>query len=312
MYSTGAEQSRAELEKVFRANMHQHRCILLLPFLYCLFACSNAFSTAPHKSAVLLRSTENTHATLAVSIGRIPGTTMPSEWAASGARLGFALEVGFTDNELRRDSVFKESLTQDVLMGSTLRMILPLNSPSFVDASGTQVIDVHPGAYGCQIQDAESEQYALRWYLDFPNGAKRNDVELPAERIYFLCRCWLPSNTNGGINSSIERAREQKEKVLSDIELTNARLDKIRSTPSAGNILGDLVQNVFNFRHILVLLERKKQLQIEMNKLETAYPLDSGEILRHNSVTYAKEGVVAVRRSRQYCWIGTFTINELA
>jgi len=34
---------------------------------------------------------------LQVNVGRIPGTAMPKDWAASGARLGFLLEVEFCD-----------------------------------------------------------------------------------------------------------------------------------------------------------------------------------------------------------------------
>ena len=238
---------------------------------------------------------------------------MPPEWAASGAKLGFNLEVGFTDYEVDMDPQTIKSLQQDAMMGSTLRTVLPLNQPSFVSASGTESIDVRRGAYGCQVHDRESKQYALRWYFDFPNGAKRNDVELPAERIYFLGRCWLPSSSNDGDNKILENAMKEKEQLLSDIELTNARYNKIRSTPPAGNIFGDIVQNAFNMRHMVVLIERKKSLQLKLDELLKKYPLDTDKVVEGpNDVTFAKEGVVAVKRSRQYHWIGTFSINEFS
>ncbi len=256
----------------------------------------------------LLQRIENTQATLAVEVGRIPGTAMPSEWAASGAKLGFTLEIGFTDNV---EQSMNERLGEDALMGSKLQAILPLNQPTFISLSGTEVIEVQPGSYGCQIQDRDSNQYALRWYLDFPNGAKRNDVELPAEKIYFLSRCWLPSSNDERM-LALENARNEKKQILSTIELTNARLNKIRNSPPAGNLLGDVVQNAFNFRHIVRLFERKKKLQSRLNELEKAYPLDSGKIITGpNDVTYAKEGVIAVKRSKKYLWIGRFTITEL-
>lgn len=234
---------------------------------------------------------------------------MPEEWAASGAKLGFVLEVGFSDY---KEQGTKEILGQDALMGIRLQEMLPLNQPSFVSASGTQVIDVQPGAYGCQVQDRESQQYALRWYLDFPNGAKRNDVELPAERIYFLSRCWLPSSNDVSM-LALENARKEKKQVTSEMELTNARLNKIRTTPPADNLFGKVVQNAFNMRHIIILLERRKKLQSQLNELEKKYPLDSDKIMNspNDDVIYAKEGVIAVKRSRQYHWVGKFTINEL-
>ena len=257
----------------------------------------------------LLQRIENTQATLAVEVGRIPGTAMPSEWAASGAKLGFTLEVGFTDNA---EQITREMLAGDALMGNKPQTVIPLKQPSFISVSGSELIDVKPGAYGCQMQDRDSQQYALRFYLDFPNGARRNDVELPADRIYFLSRCWLPSSNDESM-LALENARKEKKQILSTIELTDARLNKIRSSPPAGNLLGDIVQNVFNFRHIVKLVERKKKLQSQLKELERAYPLDSDKIINGpNDVSYAKEGVIAVKRSSKYLWVGRFRFTELS
>lgn len=260
--------------------------------------CCHAFT-----SRALIQQIENTQATLSVEVGQIPGTST-NEWG--GAKLGFILEVGFTNvkNETQQ-------LDGDALMGNKLQQVLPLNQPSFINASGTQIIDVNPGCYGCSIQDKDSEQCALRWYLDFPNGAKRNDVELPAERIYFLSKCWnQPSNDESMYK--LERARIRKKQILSDIELTEARFNKIRNSPPAGNIFADVIQNAFNFRHIAVLISRKKRLEMELNDIEKSFPLDSDKvILGPNNIMYAKEGVIALKRSRKYLFVGTFNINEL-
>ena len=257
----------------------------------------------------LLQRIENTQATLAVEVGRIPGTAMPSEWAASGAKLGFTLEVGFTDNA---EQITREMLAGDALMGNKPQTVIPLKQPSFVSVSGSELIDVKPGAYGCQMQDRDSQQYALRFYLDFPNGARRNDVELPADRIYFLSRCWLPSSNDESM-LALENARKEKKQILSTIELTDARLNKIRSSPPAGNLLGDIVQNVFNFRHIVKLVERKKKLQSQLKELQRAYPLDSDKIINGpNEVSYAKDGVIAIKRSSKYLWVGRFRFTELS
>lgn len=260
----------------------------------------------------LLQRIENTQAKLSVEVGRVPGTAMPPEWAASGAKLGFTLEVGFTDNNAADQMITRDVLAGDAMMGNKPQTIIPLQQPSFISVSGSEVIDVKPGIYGCQIQNRDSEQYALRWYLDFPKGAKRNDVELPAERIYFLSRCWLPSSNDESM-LALENARKEKKQLLSTMELTDARLNKIRNSPPAGNLLGDVVQNAFNFRHIVKLIERKKKLQSQLNELERAYPLDSDKIINGpNDVSYAKDGVIAVKRSSKYLWVGRFKFTELS
>lgn len=59
-------------------------------------------------------------------------------------------------------------------------------------------ITVSPGAFSCQIQEPQTEQYSFRFFLDFPEGAIRNDVVLPAERIYFVSKnCCIASYING-------------------------------------------------------------------------------------------------------------------
>ena len=112
---------------------------------------------------------------------------------------------------------------------------------------------------------------------------------------------------------ALENARKEKKQLLSTMELTDARLNKIRNSPPAGNLLGDVVQNAFNFRHIVKLIERKKKLQSQLNELERAYPLDSDKIINGpNDVSYAKDGVIAVKRSSKYLWVGRFKFTELS
>ncbi|KAL9189073.1 hypothetical protein ACHAXT_011563, partial [Thalassiosira profunda] len=245
-------------------------------------------------STALLRQIQTTQASLLVSVGRIPGTAMPPEWAASGAKLGFNLEVEFTNEPADYEMTKERLLKGDAMMGSVLLSVVPLNDPTFVSNEGTQTIDVQPGAYGCQIQDLGSRQYALRFFLDFPEGASRNDQK------------------------AFDRARKRKEDLMQEIKLTDARLDKIRSQKLEENILGNVVQRAFNLRHQFVLVERRGKLQLQLDELEQKYPVDSSKVAEGpNGVIYAKEGVIAVKRFRgamgtreQYHWVGTFAINE--
>ena len=209
------------------------------------------------------------------------------------------------------------------LMEPTLLSVEPLNNPTFITTNGTQTVDVEGGAYGyyCQMEgwNSSSKQYALRFFLDFPHGAKRNDVELPAERIFFLTTCWLSSSPED--NNELDRARKRKEQFEQEIELTDARRNKIRSQELSSNILGNAIQRAFNLRHLLVLAVRQNKLQGQLKEVEREYPLDSlgsvGVIQGPNDVIYAKEGVIAVKRLKgamgtqeEYCSVGTFAIHK--
>ena len=262
----------------------------------------------------LLGRLEGTQAELLVSVGRIPGTAMPPSWAESGARLAFPLEVEFTD-ETAEYAMTKENLLKgDALMGTRLRTVEALNEPQFVSANGIQTIAVEDGAYGCSLQSVESRQFALRFFMDFPEGAKRNDVELPAERVYFLSSCWLSPDDENALN----RARKREEKLTQEIDLTEARIDKINSQELESNPIGNVIQRAFNLRHLTVLVERKNKLTQQLEEIKETYPVDPNLVIHGpNNIIYAKEGIIAVKRLKgamgtreQYWWIGTFTIKQ--
>jgi len=139
---------------------------------------------------------------LQVSVGRIPGTAMPEDWAASGAKLGFLLEVEFckepcADYEMTKErlllggSASSSSTDGRLRPPTTLKAVEPLNDPTFISTNGLQKISVTEGAYGCDLQNLQSRQYGVRFFLDFPECAVRNDVALRAERIYFITTCWI-------------------------------------------------------------------------------------------------------------------------
>lgn len=262
---------------------------------------------------------------------------MPPEWAASGAKLGFALEVEFTNEPCEYEMTKERLLTggddASSLMGNNkLLTVEPLNEPSFVSVTGKETIHVQSGAYGCQIQGLESRQYAFRFFLDFPEGAKRNDVELPAERIYFLSSCWLLNDNDSKSNNSsnnddddgttkqssstspLDRARRRKDKLEQSIQQITSELEEMEQKSSTQNIF----QKAASFRESINLVEKRGRLSAQLEELEQTYPLDSSKVIDGpNGITFAKEGVVAVKRLRgamgtmeQYHWVGTFCFND--
>mmetsp|Transcript_1128 Transcript_1128/g.2053 ORF Transcript_1128/g.2053 Transcript_1128/m.2053 type:complete len:251 (+) Transcript_1128:29-781(+) len=229
------------------------------------------------------------------------------EWAASGAKLGFALEVEFT-NERCDYEMSKESLLRgDALMGNTLMSVEPLNEPSFVSSNGIETVKVLPGAYGCQIQGIESRQYAFRFFLDFPEGAKRNDVSLPAERIYFISSCWLADD-----EAVIGRARKRRDEIVKSLEQIKLDIEEIQQKSSG------FFERAMAFRQSFDLVERRGNFVAQLEELEQKYPLDPAKIIHGpNDIIFAKEGAIAVKRLRgtmgtreQYHWVGTFSFNE--
>jgi len=253
---------------------------------------------------VLLSRIGNAQCALQLLVGRIPGTAMPPEWAASGAKLALPLEVEFSKEACAEYSMNKERLLGD---GKPyFQAVEPLNEPTFVSAQGVKRVEVTPGAYGCELQRSESQQYSFRFFLDFPDGAVRNDVELPAGRIYFLSSCWIQDEVG------LEQARERKRNVQNEMRRTDDELKELRVSST------NLLQKAMSLRRTTTLIEGKKKLETQLNDLEQCYPLRPDSTVEGpNGVLFPKEGIIAVKRylgalgtREQYHWVGTFTYQE--
>ena len=247
---------------------------------------------------------------LQVSVGRIPGTAMPPEWAASGAKLGFPLEIEFCEDPCDDFDMNKERLLSGPGRSSSksnnFKAVVPLNEPSFISNNGQEEILVEEGAYGVEVQYLEAQQYKLRFFLDFPKGAVRNDCSLPAERIYFLTSCWIQNE------ASLARA-QQRVKATEQILLeTVHELKELQA--SSNNIL----QKAMGVRQSVVLVEKKQKLERQLDELKQTYPLQPELLIEGpNGITFVKEGIIAVKRFRgtmdtreQYHWVGTFAMKE--
>jgi len=230
---------------------------------------------------------------------------MPKEWAASGARLVFPLEIEFTDELCSDYEMTKESLLQQATKNP--RLVVPLNEPSFVSTKGQETIDVKEGAFGCQLQTPQAQQYALRFFLDFPNGAERNDVTLPAERIYFLWSCWLLNEASIDMAEGLKAGLEE-------------RIDEIGQQIQASSEQQNFLQQALGLRQKVLLVEKQGKLKAQLDEVTKTYPLSSNPMQLAkgpNGLIFPKEGVIAVKRwggsmgtREQYHWVGTFTLKE--
>ena len=115
---------------------------------------------------------------ITMSVGRESGTWMDKSWAASGARLLLPLQCSFTGDEL--DLGFPG---EEALAGRYCRR-LDCDGGSFVGPGGTVTVACDGGGWWAAPTGRPGEQ-SLRFFLDFPEGAERNDVSIPPGRVFF-------------------------------------------------------------------------------------------------------------------------------
>ena len=119
-----------------------------------------------------------------LDVGREPGTWMDKDWAASGARLVLPVNIRFTNEEMDLGIPGEESLG-----GRYCRRVRVLDeSISFVGPQGQTEVEVVDGGWATLPilnQKLQAGERKLRFFLDFPQGAQRNDVSIPAGRVFF-------------------------------------------------------------------------------------------------------------------------------
>jgi hypothetical protein len=136
-----------------------------------------------------------------LSVGREPGTWMPQDWAASGARLSLPLTVRFSEEIVDLGFPSEEALNPS---GSRYAKKLYCDGGSFVGASGEVVVKASGGAWATEPSARNPGAQKLNFFIDFPEGAKRNDVTLPAGRVFFSSAIWeskqaLPDGITDGV-----------------------------------------------------------------------------------------------------------------
>lgn len=282
---------------------------------------------------------ESSQCKIRMVVGRVPGTAMPPEWAASGAQLVLDLDVEFTNAPCAEYEMNQERILQGSSSGSTpsnsnsnanaknnYKAVVPLKAPTFISTQGTEVVPVTSGAYSSHLEQRESQLYRCRFFLDFPHGAIRNDVVLPSERIYFLTQYWRLTAAR------IDEARHRKQTAVQQVQALTTELNDMEQ--AATNIF----QKVLQIRRTTTLVEQRRALQKQITRDEQLYPIRDGtaesaattlnagspapplELIAGPSGTlFPKQGMLAVKRYRgtfqtqeQYHWIGTFTMEEFS
>ena len=131
-----------------------------------------------------------------LDIGREVGTTMPEEWAASGARLGLSVDV----------LVESETTTtggRDFMGGTKCSLLSILKDPTFVTTNGEETVRLaDTGGWKIATRRAgkAGDASVVRFWLDFIDSATRNDVRLDAgERLHCTTNGWrAPEELDAG------------------------------------------------------------------------------------------------------------------
>ena len=185
---------------------------------------------------------------LSLSIGREQGTWMPEEWAASGARLLLPITVEF-------DSVPYPG-EPEALVGRTCFRVRPLGDASFVGVGGKVTVPVRGGAWAIQPPKPPQKPALLRFWLEFPEEAKRNDVTLPPGRVFFTAPVWQEIELERGAEARKE-ARERYEEA----ETKSAQLadEAVKANPLA---------KIFGLRKQVLALDEKNAALRKLERVE--------------------------------------------
>ena len=122
---------------------------------------------------------------ITLSVGREPGTWMDKDWAASGARLMLPLTLQFTDEDMDLGIPGEQALGGRFCQ----RVTCEGGGGSFVGPKGTVDVPVEGGGWTTSRTSRRGES-RIRFFLDFPEGASRNDVDIPKGRVFFSSACF--------------------------------------------------------------------------------------------------------------------------
>ena len=171
---------------------------------------------------------------LTFDVGRTEGDeSMPEDWAASGARMAFSVDV-----EVSAD----DASSKDSEVGRGACALRVTNEPEFVGEKGVQRVAVsNEGGWRIDHNDV------LRCWLDVESAAARNDVTLAPGRCYFEAAVWRsPNDLAAGrqklapLVADTRKAQDELERALDHNE-GDRRLDGsdlIETAKAYGDVAG--------------------------------------------------------------------------
>lgn len=218
------------------------------------------------------------------------------EWGASGGRLLLPIDIEFAAEAANLG-------LEPVLGQAGVRVLRPLGDARFISMAGEQTVRVEPG--GWQVRPTDNGEFILRFCVDFPDGAVRNDVTLPAKRVYFQTSIWDDAqlSKNEVELAALNRKGEQFQEAL------DKELDKTANA----DIIGKLMATWKGSK----LLEEKQYVQMEEHYLKQYMPVNQDTLHVPSGFRTGKNGFVRVHEQApwfrlsgdEYHALGTFTLR---
>mmetsp|Transcript_57657 Transcript_57657/g.100922 ORF Transcript_57657/g.100922 Transcript_57657/m.100922 type:complete len:353 (+) Transcript_57657:70-1128(+) len=237
---------------------------------------------------------------LSLNIGRQPGTRMPKDWAVSGARLLLPLEVTFSDESVG------PAVKQESLLGPQkgMRRLIANGEGVFVSARGEERVAVESGAWSVSPSGHPSGETLLRFYLDFPEAAVRNDVELPAGRVFFTSAFW---------------PQEELSKAQDTVTEMETQVNEMREELNSKNLReGNALQQASALRAGFNEYDRLKTKEKAMMKFRAGLPNDGVVEVPDTMLSLEKNGGLCIKKRgpawrafrEEFLILGTFGITS--
>ena len=216
-----------------------------------------------------------------LNVGREPGTWMPDEWAASGARLSLPMDVTFSGEpvECEEPNFLQRG-------GSTSRLYC--DGGSFVGPQGQVVVTSNGGAWSAQ-PTGRCGEHLLRFYIDIPEEATRNDVTLPAGRLFFSSACW-DVDERAAAQAQVDGLKAEIEAIMQTEE---AAADYAKAMGDDGSDLG-ILDRASAFRKAKQRSDRATPLVKRYKDLQRSLP---DEVVGAGKVDLLSEGGLQIKRN---------------
>jgi len=209
---------------------------------------------------------------------------LPKEWSASGSRLILPLQLTF---DAGTSGVEEESTLQ--LAGFTQPRVLSVpSSTQFVSMRGEVDIPTRGVAWGSL--PSSSIESLLVWCVDLPEGASKNDVTIPAGRLFFSTRLFQADE--------VVRLR----KVCSELETRVDEGKQAEQTLEGGPLA------------LKSRIEQRQADEARMRRLQRGLPPPGSPVekLPEEGLWVAREGQLAIKRmvTKLVPWKGIASVPE--
>lgn len=189
---------------------------------------------------------------------------------SGGARLAVPLEITFSDEPVASGD-FRWTVEEPTCCPA--RRLLA-SAGAFVGPKGEVSVEARPGGWLAEPPD-RCGRSALRFYIDFPDGAQRNGAALPPGRAFFRAACW-----DGA----------QLRQFEAEASAVRAELDALGAAAEASASLGHAER-----AEAAVPSERRQLLEYQLEIIERSMPDERGVLPGPGDLQMAAGGELSIK-----------------